>query len=922
MKSSFGPKTYGGIVAPSLWLLWVLLLDEPRSQAQSKVKSSIQYDTVAHVNPVTKTLSGTTRITVTAQPESSLVSPGLWVYSDRVSEVPSAMDLNTARWVFPGEKSLGATEINGVRVDGQVIKPTFVHTRNAIDAQDTFGSWMELPSLRQGTHVVEIRWQLRLPNRFGRLGYVGNVLTLASPWYPLIEDSSHDGLLAAEHKVELRATQPNASWKVLLGNQLQSLEQKSIKTVARGAYLPMMISSSWHRYTRKLDALHSLTIDSPYALFENRREGPQHETIRGFDPSEDTRMAVPSGLRDVNRVPMLQYLTEDALDVSRTFRTFLPNDPRQQRLHMVIIPSRLELSGHAETWAWTSSRAYEILPIKEARIFHHRGVKRAMYKWLARQAEIQDDIQLAAWQQEARGELWIQLDDARKHAHQNKVKDLVGLVAFHPMVDQLLYAPQMALADVYFGAYTAPDRYRDDPNAAWSAHTHGRAMARNLALHLTPEVWRKCLPKAFELTSDIASVCNVEGASRNWVRPHTGKLDYDVSVQPSAFDHRRKVYLTRIEIRQHRLPKTAYLRLDPIAYHVETKNGQTLDQVWDPLKTPSRFEIETSSEVERVEIDPHGELYEDPDFHDEHPKKDNATSQPWRMPLLQNFDASFSGPDGQFEGFVETALRKRYDLEDAYVVRLERTVRSVLGTLRYVRRFGPKVHLNRRTSYVSPGISTGRLTDNFVQGTAGGYRIDGILAAGIDTRDYFPDPRVGFALDVGLRAGAVKRDTGETTASASFKSSSGLFTPIGLRQTLVLIGNFAYTGGNPLVQELPSLGGPSLLRGYQQNQLIGNGRLMGVVEHRWTPVTDLALNAIHYGWIRELQIATFAGAGWVIEPYGSSPSSGASVGTGLRLQMDYGGVQPGLFAIDVAIPLINNTSGSPVGLYFGFEQYY
>src|SRR5690606_37861850 len=134
--------------------------------------------------------------------------------------------------------------------------------------------------------------------------------------------------------------------------------------------------------------------------------------------------------------------------------------------------------------------------------------------------------------------------------------------------------------------------------------------------------------------------------------------------------------------------------------------------------------------------------------------------------------------------------------------------------------------------------------------------------------------------------------------------------------------------------ELQALGGGSVLRGFESDELLGRGAIYAVTEHRWTAVRDLAWNVAHLVWVRELQLAVFAGAGLVFDtPDGQDVAGGVEVGGGVRVHYEYGGVQPGLIGIDVGVPLTREDARvlqngvlvrmrAPVGFYVSFDQYF
>ena len=54
---------------------------------------------------------------------------------------------------------------------------------------------------------------------------------------------------------------------------------------------------------------------------------------------------------------------------------------------------------------------------------------------------------------------------------------------------------------------------------------------------------------------------------------------------------------------------------------------------------------------------------------DGHPRLDDATSQPWRLPLLNSFAVDVLVSEANVTGLADITLRQRYDLEHALTLR-------------------------------------------------------------------------------------------------------------------------------------------------------------------------------------------------------------------------------------------------------------
>ncbi len=175
----------------------------------------------------------------------------------------------------------------------------------------------------------------------------------------------------------------------------------------------------------------------------------------------------------------------------------------------------------------------------------------------------------------------------------------------------------------------------------------------------------------------------------------------------------------------------------------------------------------------------------------------------------------------------------------------------------------------------------------------------------------------------------MSRDQGGRSFTLSPGLRGNYTVPLGLRGTVVFAAAGSWVFGDPLDSQLPGLGGRFYMRGYQSDEVVGRGRFFAVIEPRFTPTafSDLAWNGLHIVWIREIQLSAFVGGGLVVDALdGRDVALGAEVGGGVRIHFDYGGIQPGVLSVDLAVPLIRTTQAratrAPVTFILGFEQYF
>ncbi|QQR89179.1 MAG: hypothetical protein IPJ88_13305 [Myxococcales bacterium] len=285
-------------------------------------------------------------------------------------------------------------------------------------------------------------------------------------------------------------------------------------------------------------------------------------------------------------------------------------------------------------------------------------------------------------------------------------------------------------------------------------------------------------------------------------------------------------------------------------------------------------------------------------------------------------------------GFVDFAIRKRYNIDEAVAFGLSTSFASSGGSVRYVQGFGPKVHTNRRIGSAYVGMGFSRLHSGFGDGGQGGWSGSLNVGANLNSIRYLVDPRTGHSLGLGLSLSGVEKDSGGFGATFSAGSRGNLTIPMGLRNVLVLVGGVGVSVHPVLDADRQALGGRFLLRAFEPDELLGDGRAYAVAEHRYTLLTDQAWNALHLAWIRELQVAAFAGGGLVFNDVRTgSLSSAAEAGLGVRFQFEYGGLQPGVLSLDLAFPLYrqhpyvyNNgdivRQRQPVGFYLSFDQFF
>lgn len=862
----------------------------------------IQYQVRAHMNAAEGDVDANVEVEV-ALPEGQ-TELRLWVYADRVAVEPRAIGEMSARWIYPGEVHLGSATVDNVSVDGV---PANISTSPLSD-RDAGGSEIIVSIDSGAARHVTLRYHSRVhvPARFGRLGHDGDILSLEAPWYPLV--LGHDGAwdFRVTHHVRAEGT---GGEQVMLAGHLGQADDEC-------AYVPAIAAPELHAYARTVDGV-SIRIVSAEELY--------------VPPSSST--PGEGGLVDLVRVNEIEHIEDAFSQVIQTMHRAGLVVPHRE-FTVVFVPSRVELASTADSTILVSDRIFEVIPAEGMLTFHERALMRAIFRSMVRELSSSLDAPLdRPWVDDMRAALLIDVDDARRHGHVRTPEELIGFAAFHPAVDQILYAPQIQFADAFFGTVDEADVFRDDPMRAHTPIARGRRLlefARDLLgadgfgdfaeslLHAETSV-RESLLEANPVTVDRLPM---------WLASPVTQVNYRLVSAQSTPDPAGGFVHNVVVARD------GAVRVEPVEVRVQDENGNLVVGTWDGAGAQGTIVLHSDSPLRDALIDPRSRLPESGQLTDGHPRTDNATLHPWRPPLLSSFNLSYAGGESRLDGVINVVMHRRYDLEHSFALELSSDAVGSGGMVRYLWGVGRKRDNNNRIGAISVAADISRLRAGYTAGSAGGWQSSVYLLGNLDTRVYATDPREGTSLRAAIRFGGVQRDGGALTFSASANVRGSYSIPIGLLNVLHLFAGVSVTVGDALPGQYQGLGGRYLLRGLESGELVGRGRAYAVAEHRWTVLRDLDWNFLHLAWVREIQLAAFAGAGVIFDQINTGVTKfGADAGGGLRIHFQYGGVQPGVMSIDIAAPLTRESRDvvyngvvlrerPATSFYVTFDQYF
>ncbi len=902
-------------------MLTTTLIGAIASLAPSRVWAATptRYRVNARIDPATGWVRGVFSVVVDVEPGESSVR--LWMLGEKLAHTPLAMDDQTTRWVYPRRAELGSARVqglfvNGVEVEGRVLPPDPTGAPGG-RTRASAGVDLELP-LPPGARrvIVSGRFELRVPHRFGRLGRVDGRFSLLAPWYPLVLSREGGWHVEAEHWVRLESV---GSHQWLLGGEPYTRDDAQDTTQdnttdtragfvrVSGPYAPAFGAPQFYR-----EELH------------HRGHRVQLVATRPWYRTPPERARGLASLVDLARPDRLGPISRS---VRHALDTLLATGARGVRLpkSVVIVPSRTELAGNAPGMVLVSDRAFEVLPVDAVLGFQERALGRAFFREsMAARARRLDGSLDAGWGADLRAVLLSDLDARRREVELSTPQELLSFAAFNPSVDQLLYAPQVAFVDVYFGAVAEPDVFRDDPDQAREAHARGRLLMEYARDHVAdPEaitrLGRSLLQAQRSARSSLLRAGVAADALSTWVAAPRMPLNYRLGSVTSARVEAEEGahYLHQIEV-----VREGAQRHETVPLRVRDTEGHVVEAEWDGEGERGVVAVRTPAPLRQVWVDPRARRPQDAGVAGGHPSRDDTNRLPLRPPLLQRLEPSYAGG---FGAAISFGIFRKYDLENSVIVDLRLFPRAYGASLRYVRGFGRTRDLNRRVASGSVGAAVERVLA-LRPGGEDGTRYSVFGALSYNNVRYYLDPRHGEYINAGVRLAWAEGVAGSRGAAVSFSAHGTLLRSPSWRHAFALVADVAGVVGAKLEGQLLGIGGPELLRGYTYTELLGAGRALFVAEYRLTAFADLHVNAFHVFYLREIQLALFTGVGVVMNADdGRAFAPAAEVGAGIRLHFEYGGIQPSLVSFDIGVPLTESPAvqrALPFTTVLGFEQYF
>ena len=843
------------------------------------------------------------------------------LYANRFAEPPAWLSGLTWFRVFPGGFDPGRTRIAGAVVDGreQTLPP---------DADG--GVLLTLPlarALAPGASVeVLLRFETRVPERFGPFGAAHGLITLEGGYYPAPlafgPEGQRDDVPPAPHRAEVTLRADIDGHAFIGGRQRRCRAGEPVRPVVlpRAEAVSLQLRPATGRLAADIDDQHRVDL----VFTPPRRDVPRPDVVaRPREP-----LSGAPAWRRFDDLGWLDLPGETMATAEDALRFLLERAPglAPRRLRLIEAPLRRQLAIPCDGGVWISSRLLRLSPVERLRKFHRVALVRALFAhaarlWL-REREPTGDRD---WVADVVAEHLTRAFVVARYEGEEDAFDVLAPGAFLSAIDDVLYAPQMPFQTAYFNVVDDTDPQRESYRLFFGARPTGRRLYEKLRDLLGAEALAKLLD-AYLADPERRPLRGAAGAP-----PETFFVRW---LGPYPPGNLRLVGIASRPVRREEGPGGRFLHTavvtregprapeEPVTVRFYLADGRHVDVRWDGKDTVDRVELRDDAALEHVHLDPRGRLVQWLPGVADDLRLDDRTALDMKV-LLERLYFTVTPTSGTFSAEAELVFQRRYDIRHKVGVFPFAFPGKIGSSLYYAYGFGPRVRANRLGAFVMGVVrgaavrSDGDWHPGFVLQVSAGYTdvvtpyemMSQNVAVGV--LRYLTSPNAGAT-----------RHGGQVDLVGSIVRSPHARHRLGLRLAL------GTTFGDVAEGERLSLGGPGGVRAIGPTEWRGRHRLALGLEYRHVWTRSVSVSLAQLAWLEGVEGVLFLDAGVSADrwPEVIAPDAAVlGVGYGLRFHLAVLGVQPSMLALDVAYPLptsvrLRARTGSPVGLHVYFSQ--
>ena len=790
------------------------------------------YEITAAYNEKKHTIEGTERITFTNTGESPLSEIYLFLYPNLYLEKSK----DQYHKAYPVAFNPGSIEI------------VSIHDAfgNPLVATDFFGAKtlteirLSVPIPPKATYSLSVRFVTVIPERYGVFGYYRDWVTLQGGWHPYLP-ALIDG------KWDLHALPPPSQF------QLDITVPKGLAVVASAP-------------------LGSKTDAIPYFSLSFGRN-----MIRKEKDTHDVHLAYTFSKRNKRYGEEVFKAAESALSFFSSTSGPLP--PMKMQLTHASLYKDIVATG--ERLLYVDPRLFKVFPLLKK--YHEMRIAKGVFQLLWDENLPWEE----PWVIEMMATITAEQFSQQHYPNDAGLKSWLKPIAFLPLIDQILYADDPLLRQIYF------KKTASDSETIVSFHQPILPYYPWLKKLLSPEqvssvvtdykrrvqLGEKPSFKALLLDQDKTSSVVKQIFEKDFFR--TGFVDFGIEriVRKKVGDG----YQTQIAL------KKEGLGVEPVEIILHKKDGTKISLPWNGVENRYRTVVTTLSPVAVVEIDPEEitrDIY----------RGNNRDPEKWKW-LLKEFNLKYNLTTHFVDYNIGLQFQPIYSTKNRINIGFLHSEPKAMGSLQYS-------HVLPNQHTVSTGLS-------FQEPTG----MKAVKTANISYSLRYPNiPFVQEYLEWltgqypqwGITFGFDKNLTGNSsdyTLNAVFDlQRSFIFSNYHQIQTRLMTG---VSTGELLKNTRFFLGGDNGVRGYTPLRFGGENINLFTLEYRFPLLYETDINLSGLALTHTLQGIFFVDAGTVasrslllnLEDYRSS------IGGGIRWFVDFLGIMPMTFGLDVAWPI-------------------
>lgn len=899
-------------------------------------------------------IRGTVRVSVRNPASAPLTRAYLWLLPNRLSAPPAALNDVNYHWVYPSKFNPGSMSLKSVSAGPPGREQAVPDSARRAEPHAVAGRgvlWsVTLPEpIAPGQRLsLLVEYRAHIPERYGPLGCIDGQCTLAGGFYPMLAAVDGAGWdltgppMTCDMEVSVTLERPASM--VIFDQAFGQAPARMAPDVDQALQYPRVATAR----ARRAGAAYAPVFVAP-RLYETERQRP------GLSVRYLSRERAPP--TDVAHEQILPYVSEnharyalDGVDVGLDLLAEIKAPTPTGRLVLVEAPLRFELADTHPGAIAVTDRFFRIWPAKRFRKFHERQLVRAVFTQVmsqiigARGREHPRNLSTAA---DLVASYLTDLYIVKQYRKNESIGDILKPVAFIPVVDQLLYAPQTMFAGAFSGSVLDDEPVRDQPERFMHQRPRGRLLYEKLRDLLEVTAMRAAMRAIivdgvrYRQAAEGAFGNSLDWFFRQWQKPYP-LMDYrlaDIASKKlprgAGFEHTVRV--------ERRTMDGARPLVEPVTVLIVLQGGKRERVRWDGRGSYGVVSVRADQPIERVVLDPDRRLVERKLPGDaQHPLFNNRTRHRVRF-VYNSFGVLLNITDLSALLAADFSLGRVRDVIHGSRFSLYTSASTLVGmSARYRRRFGPEITPDRLLSSATFRLSAQRLRAGFFgeQGRAAS-RVS--IGASIGSSDllFLWEPRHARDWYVSGSASVTRRDAvadpdnsldPEYLVSGSLSFAySNVFTVADSHTLAFNVGGALVLGELQSRTQLISGGGAGGIRGYAPGQIFGRGLALGRAEYRHIFTHRMNWNVGHYNFVRGLGGAVFADVG-ILTPCESYDPTGdatfyAAAGYGVRLFYDSFGTLPQLMRVDFAIPLVRNNrnclgdppvANLPVMVYLGF----